>query len=248
MQIRRVIVVGYAGDAMVNGFRSVGAQFVTVGTVEKGFYLSGATVTGADQFTASVNPVELQTLKSDGTMDLTYTYHKGDTGRSYKNFDGWYSGTKPVQAGTDTDVFFPIGTGLWLSSSEKLSLVTTAEVVMDSIQCDLTSGFKLIANPYPVAVKLSSIEILGADQYTASVNPIELQTLKPDGTMELTYTYHKGDTGRSYKNFDGWYSGTKPVQAGTETEVLIPAGGAVWVNATGTQFKIKIPTPFEDAE
>ena len=233
---------------MSNGFRTVAAQFTAVGSVAKGFWLSSAVVNGAEQHTGSINPVELQTLKKDGTTDLVYTYHKGDSSRDYNKFDGWYDGKKAVKQGTATDVFFPVGTGLWLYGSDNLSFVSSGEVIMDTVQCDLTNGFRMVANPYPVAIKLSSIEITGADQYTGTINPIELQTLKTDGTTDLAYTYHKGDTSRDYNKFDGWYDGKKAVKPDTATEVLIPAGAAVWVYASGNDFKLVIPSPFEDAE
>ena len=233
---------------MSNGFRTVAAQFTTVGSVSKGFWLSSAVVNGADQHTSSKNQVVLQTLKTDGTMDKSYSYHKADTAYSYKSFDGWYLGTKAVKPNTTTDVFFPVGTGLWLSGSEAFSFQTSGEVVMDSVQCDLTNGFKMVANPYPVAVKLSSIEILGAEQHTSSKNQVVLQMLKTDGTMNKSYSYHKADTAYSYKSFDGWYLGTKAVKPDTATEVMIPAGAAVWVSSSSNDFDIVIPTPFEEAE
>ena len=234
---------------MSNGFRSVAAQFTQVGSVEKGFWLSSAVINGGEKHTSTINPVSLQTLKTDGTTDKSYTYHKADTAYSYKNFDGWYAGTKPVKVDTATDVFFPIGTGLWLKGTdESLSFQTAGEVVMDSLQCDLVNGFRMVANPYPVAIKLSSIEIIGAEKHTSTVDPVALQTLKIDGTTDKSYTYHKADTAYSYKNFDGWYAGTKPVKADSATEVTIPAGSAVWVKSTRADLKIKIPTPFEDAE
>ena len=233
---------------MSNGFRSVAAQFTSVGSVAKGFWLSSAVVNGADQHTASKNKVSLQTLKTDGTTDKSFSYHKADTAYSYKNFDGWYLGTKAVKADTATDVFFPVGTGLWLSGSETFSFQTAGEVIMDSVMCDLTNGFKMVANPYPIDIKLSSVEIIGAEQHTASKNKISLQTLKTDGTTDKSFSYHKADTAYSYKNFDGWYLGTKPVKADTATEFLIPAGGAVWVSSSSNDFDIVIPTPFEEAE
>ena len=240
---------------MSNGFRSVAAQFTAVGSVSKGFWLSGAVINGAAQHTGSVNPVELQMLKPDGTVNIDYsfTYHKGDTSYYYKNFNGWYNAAKKaVKADTATDVFFPVGTGLWLSGTDTtLSFQTSGEVVMDTVQCNLTNGFVMIANPYPVAIKLSSIEILGAEQHTGSVNPVELQMLKTDGTVNIdfSFTYHKGDTSYYYKNFNGWYNAAKkPIKPDTATEVMIPAGAAVWVSSSSNDFKIVIPTPFEDAE
>ena len=108
----------------------------------------------------------------------------------------------------------------------------------------MSNGFRSVAKGF----WLSSAAVNGAEQHTGTINPVELQTLKTDGTMDLNYTYHKGDGSRDYKGFDGWYSGKKAVKPDTDTEVLIPAGSAVWVYASRNDLKILIPTPFEEAE
>ena len=102
---------------MSNGFRTVAAQFTTVGSVSKGFWLSSAVVNGAEKHTSSENKVSLQTLKTDGTTDLSYSYHKADTQRDYKSFNGWYFGTKAVKPNTATEVLIPAGAAVWVSSS-----------------------------------------------------------------------------------------------------------------------------------
>ena len=118
----------------------------------------------------------------------------------------------------------------------------------------MSNGFRSVAAQFTAVGSvakgfwLSSAVVNGADKHTSSENQVELQTLKPDGTMDLTYTYHKGDTSRDYKAFNGWYFGKKAVKPDTDTEVLLPAGVAVWVKSTSNDFKLVIPTPFEDAE
>ena len=118
----------------------------------------------------------------------------------------------------------------------------------------MSNGFRSVAAQFTAVGSvakgfwLSSAVVNGAEKHTSSINPVSLQTLKTDGTLDKNYTYHIADTAYSFKSFNGWYLGTKAVKPDTATEVIIPAGCAVWVSTTSNDFKIVIPTPFEDAE
>ena len=239
------IIVGYAGNNLVNGFKAIAPSFVALAEKDgvKGFWLTQVVPGGAEQYTASANPIALQTLDAMGNAAQSFSYHKGDTARAYKNFDGWYLGVTAIKP--ENDVFFPVGTGLWVSGADSLTITTAGEVLKDSVRADLVDGFRLVANPFPVAVKLTNIVPSGAEQYTASVNPIALQTLDAMGNAAQSYSYHKGDTARAYKNYDGWYLGVTAIKP--ENDVEIPAGASLWVSGNAT-LKLTVVTPFEDAE
>ena len=238
-------IVGYAGNNLVNGFKAIAPSFVNIAEKDgvKGFYLTQVTPSGADKHTSTENLLQLQILDPSGVASANYVYHKGDTTRAYKNFDGWYYGTTAIKP--ENDVFFPVGTGFWVSGTEALTITTSGEVVQDSLQCDLVDGFRLVANPFPVVTKLTNVIPSGAEKHTSTENLLQLQILDPSGVASANYVYHKGDTTRAYKNYDGWYYGTTAIKP--ENDVEIPAGASVWVSGN-TSLKLTVVTPFEDAE
>ena len=237
--------MGYAGNNLVNGFKAIAPSFVNIAEKDgvKGFYLTQVVPSGAEKYTSTENKLELQTLNANGGMAEGYVYHKGDTARAYKNYDGWYYGTTAIKP--ENDVFFPVGTGFWVSGTASMTITTSGEVVQDSLQCDLVDGFRLVANPFPIAIKLTQIVPSGADKHTSTENKLELQTLNANGGMAEGYVYHKGDTARAYKNYDGWYYGTTAIKP--ENDVEIPAGASLWVSGNAS-LKLTVITPFEDAE
>ena len=238
-------VVGYINDTMVDGYKAVAAPFSAVGSVEKGFNLSDMIVEGADPITSSVNPVTIQTLKADGTGGDTYTYHYNDTATAYKNGNGWYDKKRKLIT-KEADVFFPVGTGLWLKGNATLKFVTSGEVLFDSVQIDLVDGYRLVGNPFAAKMQLSKIVASGADQITSSLNAINLQTLNVDGTGGDTYTYHLKDTATAYKNGDGWYDKKRKLIT-SDNEIEFSAGVSLWVKGNSS-LSLRIITPFEDAE
>ena len=229
-------------------------MFNGVGTVvngQKGIYISQIEVIGADEFSVSKdNIVEIQLLKPNGSTDKVYGYHKGDTNRSFKNKgDGWFNDSNE-RCVDDKDVFIPLGQGLWVNGkSVNYKFVSSGEVEQDTVQDDLTANFRMLSNPYPTDIKISQIEVTGDDEFSVSKdNIVEIQLLKPNGSTDKVYGYHKGDTNRSFKNKgDGWFNDSNE-RCVDDKDVTIPAGTAMWVNGKSADYKLKIVTPFEDAE
>jgi len=235
-------------------------MFNQVGTVvegQKGIYISQIIVEGSDTFTdKGGNVVQIQVLDSNGAAgSRVYGYHKGEptTGRgSYPEGDGWYNNNREKLVGTK-DIFIPLGVGLWVNGkNEKYKIQSSGEVERSSVQNELNSMFSMIANPYPVDVKLSQIEVSGADTFTdKGGNVVQVQILDENGAAgSRVYGYHKGEptTGRgSYPEGDGWYNNNREKLVGAK-DVVIPAGTAMWVNGRSADYKLTVVTPFEDAE
>ena len=254
------LVVGYAKNNMTDGFKAVSTMFTGVGTVvngQKGIYISQLVVEGADTFTdKGGNIVQIQLLDGNGgSGDRVYGYHKGEatSGRgSYPEGDGWYNAGKEKLIG-NKDIFLPEGMGLWVNGkSASFKIQSSGEVELDTVQKDLTSAFCLIANPYPTDIKISQIEITGADTFTdKGGNVVQIQILDENGSSgDRVYGYHKGEatSGRgSYPDGDGWYNAGKEKLVG-DKDITIPAGTAMWVNGKSEDYKFKIITPFVDAE
>ena len=124
------IIVGYAGNNLVNGFKAIAPSFVALAEKDgvKGFYLTQIVPGGADKHTSSENTIQLQTLDPTGRPAQSYVYHKGDTARAYKSYDGWYLGSTAIKP--ENDVEIPAGASVWVSgnASLKLTVVTPFEV------------------------------------------------------------------------------------------------------------------------
>ena len=245
--------MGYAKTGLVEGYKATCASFLGIGQVDKdgnrGIMLSQLIPEGADTFTvADDNYIDLQLLGPNGVGIANYTYHQGDTNRSYKKGDGWYVGSTLITAGDENDVFLPSGIGLWMSGKTNYKFTSSGEVAMDTQQYELVDGYRLVANPYPTDIKLSQLVPAGAETFTvADDNYIDLQVLGPSGVGIANYTYHKGDTNRSYKKGDGWYVGSTLITPGDENDATIPAGSSLWMSGRNN-YTISVVTPFEVAE
>ena len=245
-------------NPMVDGFKAVSIPFNAVGvTVEgkKGVYLSSIIPEGADTILGTVT---LQKLNPEGLKDgSVYEFHKNDPAidsRSkkpkYPN-DGWYNGLTFITPGGASDIFLPIGSGVWVKGTSALNFTPSGEVPLDTINNELVDGFRLVANPYPTPVKLSAFVPQGADTILGTVT---LQKLNPEGLKDgSVYEYHKNDPAidsRSkkpkYQN-DGWYNGLTYITPGAATDIEISAGSAVWVKGNST-ITMDVVTPFEDFE
>lgn len=246
--------MGYANNELSDNFKAVSAMFNGVGTIvdgQKGIYISQIEVVGDDTFTVSKdNVVQIQFLKPNGALDKAYGYHKGDTNRSFKNKgDGWFNSSNELCA-DDKDVFIPLGQGLWVNGkSASYKFKSSGEVEQDTVQDDLTASFRMLSNPYPTDIKISQIEVTGDETFTVSKdNVVQIQFLKPNGSLDKAFGYHKGDTNRSFKGKgDGWFNSSNEL-CKDDKDITIPAGTAVWVNGKSADYKLKIVTPFEDAE
>ena len=245
-------IVGYADNNLVDGSKAVAVPFVQVGLkvdAKEGIHLSDLIPLGQDVFTEDDN-MTVQILNEMGGAkdDIVYTYHKGDTGRYYKNNDGWYDALTFIEPGSDEDIFIPYGTGLWVSGSASFKFTNSGEVKLDTYQTDLVDGSCLVSNPFPTPIKLSALIPLGQEVFTEDDN-MTVQLLNEMGGAkdDIVYTYHKGDTGRYYKNNDGWYDALTFIEPDSDEDITIPAGEALWVSGSSS-FQLKIVTPFEELD
>ena len=97
----------------------------------------------------------------------------------------------------------------------------------------------MIANPYPAALKLSTINAGG---FQTCNGAIQIQLLNSTGKTTATYKYYKG--GRGAYATEGWYNGTTRVTA--ESDVSFDPGVALWVyGADGYTLTFKSPLAAE---
>lgn len=207
-------VVGYSTTELCAGAKATGASFLSIG--EDGCKLTDIVPTGFDKTTGGV---AIQILDNYGLMAKIYKYYKG--GRGSFATDGWYDGTTRIT--TENDVVFAPGTGLWMTGSDGYSFQTSGQVLFDNVVCKLRTGATMIANPYPMSLKLTNITPAGFEKTSGGV---AIQILDNYGMTTKTYKYYKG--GRAAYAVDGWYDGTTRITL--ENDVAFEPGAGLWVD------------------
>ena len=166
-----------------------------------------------------------------------YVYHKGDS-KGFKN-DGWYNEDNQLITAAN-DVFFPVGTGLWFGGKVGYSIRTAGEVIVATQTFPLITGNKMLANPYPAPIKLTSFVMdTGTDTKITASTGVKIQTLDADGYMEEIYVYHKGDS-KGFKN-DGWYNEDNQLIT-SENDITFQPGDAMWFGGKDG-YTVTIPSP-----
>ena len=205
--------MGYNTTELCSGAKATGASFLTVG--ENGCKLTSIVPAG---FEKTSGGVAIQILDNYGLMTKIYKYYKG--GRGAYAIEGWYDGTTRIT--TENDVVFAPGTGLWMTGSDGFSFQTSGQVLFDDVVCKLRTGATMIANPYPMPLKLTNITPAGFEKTSGGV---AIQILDNYGLMTKIYKYYKG--GRGAYAIEGWYDGTTRIT--TENDVAFEAGAGLWV-------------------
>lgn len=179
-------IVGYVNtDLAMNQIKIVAPQFLAGAT-------NGATLGSA--FSGLADATVLYTW--DGANYATYTYYVG-----YGWYDGGYAEANNVLLGQ--------GSAMWLQTVDAASVIMAGDVPMvGSVTNTIVAGINLIANPYPVALKLSDIP-------TASLSDADTAYVW-DGSGYANYTYYVG-----YGWYDGGYAEANNVE--------IPVGQGFWL-------------------
>ena len=206
-------VVGYQEVSLRSGLKAVGASFATIGA--EGCKLTQIKPAG---FNTSAGAVSIQILDNYGQTTTTYSYYKG--GRGAYATEGWYNGTTRITA--DNDITFAPGTGLWMKGADGYTFTTSGEVLFDDVTCQLRSGLIMLANPYPMDVKLTNLKPAG---FNTSAGAVSIQILDNYGQTTTTYSYYKG--GRGAYATEGWYNGTTRITA--DNDVTFVSGDGLWV-------------------
>jgi hypothetical protein len=185
-------IVGYVKTPMTSGqFQIIGSQFLAGSTngVTLGSAFSGLTE-------------ESTLITWNGSGYAPYTYYIGY---------GWYD----VGGAEANDVVIPSGSSFWVrNNGAATDVVLSGDVPMaDSITNTLVEGFNLIANPYPVALKLSDIP-------TASLSEEDV-LFAWNGSGYAPYTYYIGY---------GWYD----VGGAEANTVEIPVGQGFWLRTAAS--------------
>ena len=217
-------IVGYSVKELSEGNQAVATQFYTIG--KDGVTLLDLTFdTSAQEQIAGT--LRIQLLDAHGYTTQEYQYYKGMTRGAHK-IDGWYDINNGVIITADNDPLFKNGQGLWLGSPAGVKLTTAGGVLKDSQCYELIDGNTMIANPFPVAVKLLDL-VLDGTAKTAEQIPgtIRIQLLDAHGYTTQEYQYYKGMTRGAHK-IDGWYDINNGSIVTEDNNPSFAAGQALW--------------------
>ena len=206
----------------------IGVQFAEVG--------------GTDKILSTVGELDpaMEGVNEDGDYATTMRVW---TGNGYKTY-GW-SGTGMSENFDDEeldnkwlnndmeedDTDMPASAGFWVNAPTTGTMTISGEVPSSTTtSISLASGYNIVANPYPGAVKVSDFGVL--DSSFAGVNEDgDYATTLRIWTGNGYKTYGWSGTGMS-ENFDDEELDNKWLNNDMETDSeTIPFGTAVWINA-----------------
>ena len=175
--------MGFKHNATADGFRMIsGAGFGAIGN-QRGFWVSSITpmdyYENADMWGngGTAGQFNIQMLSSEGKVVGTYDWIEMCDGYDPAgwNGDGHWNDThsQEIIPGSDNDTFFPASQGLYFNApSTEMDADPTKPYypISQAGQIDLNDldytflangGFQCLGNPFPVAIKLSSIIPVG---------------------------------------------------------------------------------------
>ncbi len=237
-------IVGYQRVTLAKGFNMIGTAFQDVG---------------------KANTLGIQNVKASGLtgLDWTFATTDGDTMLVWDPVQQMYTKTLyytgdsdpdeimttfGAQPGTwfDTENFKTAedivanGDAFWILSSVEESTITIAgEVPTTAGAITISTGFNMIANPYPKAVKVNDLftctGLTGLDWTFATTEGDTLMIWNPATQMYETTLYYAGDSDPdgimdTFGAVPGTWFDTEHFQT-AQTE--IPVGGSFWILSSG---------------
>ena len=217
-------IVGYSVKELSEGNQAVATQFYTIG--KDGVSLLDLTF-DTSMYEKIPGTLRIQLLDAHGYTTQEYCYFKG-MGRGDYKVDGWYDYTKGGIITADNDPIFKNGQGLWLGSPAGVKMTAAGGVLKDSQCFELKEGNTMIANPFPVSVKLLDLVLDGTAKTAEKIaGTIRIQLLDAHGYTTQEYCYFKG-MGRGDYKVDGWYDYTNGGIITEDNNPSLPAGVALW--------------------
>ena len=234
-------IVGYTKvNLAANGFTMIGTCFEGCG-VDKpikikdlvGEFFGGEGYSSADCLTVWD--------RNTGNY-RTYPYFFGDWGVGEEAYNNkWY---RSDNDSVETEDILEPGDAFWINRRAGMTTVTIAgQVPTNDVLIQLSKGFTMIANPFPVDIKIKSLSgnFYGGEGYSSA----DCITVWDQGTGNYrTYPYFFGDWGIGEEAYnDKWYRSDND---SVETEDVIAPGEAFWIEHRGTGCTLTILAPSID--
>ena len=237
--------MGYTEVTLNKEWTIFGINYTAVDGTDLTLQNAGPYTEGMVKGNGTATADQIQT--ASGGYDIYYMSNgKNAKGGTVTGLDGKWakSGTT-----TATDVTVPAGTAFWYKRNDAATPVTVKVAggvsLLGSYDKQLTSTWRLIANPYPTALPLNDsipyVAGMTKGNGTATADQIQIQTAS--GGYDIYYMSNgKNAKGGAVSGLEGKWakSGTT-----TATDAAIPVGGGAWYKrATETDFDIRIVRPF----
>ena len=230
-------------------FLSIGANGTWLSSITPTGYANNCDLKDAEETLGEFN---IQLLTSTGARLSTYLWAQTyDTSEEKWNDDGhWIDPeTAPVVPGGANDLLLSPGAGLWFQASDvsdddseaAYSAVTSGQVSTNDVSITLVpGGCGAFGNPYPVAIKLSSLVPTGYQDNEdlkdaeETLGEFNIQLLTATGARLSTYLWAQTyDAGEGEWNDDGhWIDPeTATVVPGGANDLTINPGDGLWIQA-----------------
>ena len=183
----------------------------------------------------------------DGTGYATYWFYDA-TGTEDEDPDydkKWYD---VIDESTPSLEGLTVSEGAWYIAREATELTIAGEVGTNSVEISLQSGYNLIANPFPVDLKLNDpdhpIDWAGMGVTGALDQGTSDNILVWTGTGYATYWFYDA-TGTEDEDPDydkKWYD---VIDESTPSGYAIPSGKGVWFIHRGTAMTLTLDSPLK---
>ena len=104
----------------------------------------------------------------------------------------------------------------------------------------LIVGNKMIANPFPVGIKLTEL-VLDLAEDAKVLGTVNIQLLNENGFKDKLYKYYKGGS-KGFKT-EGWYDDDDNTLITSDNDVTFPAGQALWFASPSADYTVTIKAP-----
>ncbi len=128
------------------------------------------------------------------------------------------------------DGVIPVGEGFWIKAEKAGTITLLGEVVSQDVTVDIAAGYNIVANPYPVDVRVTNFGKM--DNTFEGYNSAYKFTTTMEVWTGTGYDFY-GWAGTSGTDVDGDASldYTWTDMDAEETDAVIPAGTSVWIKA-----------------
>ena len=248
-------IVGYTQKNMnIGGFTMNGNSFIGIKETQglrltalepKGYEANQDLIDGE----GTSGEFNIQTLTKLGATDKAYIWVRTyDVDNGEWNDDGhWQIGTTTITPGSENDVLFKAGQGLWTAAPDwaddddaVYSFTDAGRVSTNDVKFVFNvGGFTPCANPFPVGIRLSSLIPTGYENNQDLIDgegtsgEFNIQTLTKLGATDKAYIWVRTyDVDNGEWNDDGhWQKGTEIITPGSANDPVLDVGQGLWIAA-----------------
>jgi len=170
-------IVGYQTIDMPTGYRDYTSTFIPVGSDGTAIRLGDITpVNFSGEFG---DTIQFFNLNGSGSVSATVTYYDG------------YGWCDAYTLDILDDMTLPVGTGMFVYSSQTdVSFMVAGEVLTDSFQLNVASGYTVVGNSSPVAITLG--DIVPSNFSGENGDTAQFFSATGSGSVVTTVTYYDG--------------------------------------------------------